>query len=96
MHWTQYPHHGPGAEYLGAPKTALELGGATCGASVALTRTGVQVTAVDFSAVQMERAPQWWAGEPNLTLVEADLTDYLAHTEERFDAVFSNCARTHG
>ncbi|WP_329576276.1 class I SAM-dependent methyltransferase [Kitasatospora sp. NBC_01250] len=90
VHWTQYPFHGPGAEFLGAPRTALELGSATCVASVALARTGVRVTAVDFSAVQMERARQWWAEEPNLTLVEDDVPDYLARTEERFDAVLSN------
>ena len=28
VNWTQYPGHGPGAEFLGAPSTALELGSA--------------------------------------------------------------------
>ena len=30
VNWTQYPGHGPGAEFLGTPRTALELGSATC------------------------------------------------------------------
>jgi SAM-dependent methyltransferase len=90
IHWTQYPHHGPGVELLGAPKSALEIGAATCVAGVALARTGVEVTCVDFSPYQMERARGWWAGEPNVQLVEADVLNYLAQTDRQWDCVFSN------
>ena len=90
MHWTQYPFHGPAAEFLGSPKTALEIGSASCVAGVALARAGVEVTCVDFSPHQMERARRWWAAEENLTLVEADVLAYLAGTDQRWDCVFSN------
>ncbi|WP_042415204.1 class I SAM-dependent methyltransferase [Streptacidiphilus anmyonensis] len=90
MRWTQYPFHGPGAEFLGEPKTALEIGSASCVAGVALARTGVDVTCVDFSPHQMERARGWWSDEPNVTLVEADVLHYLARTDQRWDCVFSN------
>lgn len=90
IHWTQYPGHGPGAEFLGQPKTALEIGSASCVAGVALARTGVEVTCVDFSPHQMERARGWWAGEPNVRLVEADVLAYLAATASTWDCVFSN------
>lgn len=90
IHWTQYPHHGPGAEFLGSPRTALEIGAATCVAGVALARTDVKVTCVDFSPHQMQRARRWWSSEPNLTLVEADVLDYLATTTTRWDCIFSN------
>ncbi|WP_037604332.1 class I SAM-dependent methyltransferase [Streptacidiphilus rugosus] len=90
MHWTQYPFHGPGAEFLAEPKTALEIGSASCVAGVALARTGVDVTCVDFSPHQMERARRWWSDEPNVTLVEEDVLDYLARTALRWDCVFSD------
>jgi predicted TPR repeat methyltransferase len=91
MNWTQYPGHGPGAEFLGRPKTALEIGAATCVAGVTLARaTGAEVTCVDSSLVQVARARDWWAGEPRITVVEADVLAYLADTDQRWDCVFSN------
>ena len=90
MHWTQYPGHGPGAEFVGTPATALEIGSATCVAGVALARTGVAVTCVDYSPVQMERARRWWGEEPNLELVEADVLAYLGSTDQRWDVIFSD------
>jgi hypothetical protein len=63
--WTQHgPGHGPGAEWLGSPGTALELGAAECREAVQLARSGVRVTALDFSAAQVQRARAWpgtWA-----------------------------------
>jgi SAM-dependent methyltransferase len=91
VNWTQYPGHGPGAEFLGAPSTALELGSATCVAGVALARaTGAHVTCVDSSPAQVTRARRWWGGEPNLTIVEANVTAYLAESRQQWDAVFSD------
>lgn len=46
------PGHGPGAELLGAPKTALDLGPAEGENAAFLARSGIQLTAVDFSPVQ--------------------------------------------
>jgi len=91
MNWTQYPGHGPDFEFLGQPKTALEIGSATCVAGVALARaTAAQVTCVDSSAVQAARARRWWAGEPGVTVVEADVVNFLASTDLHWDCVFSN------
>lgn len=91
MHWTQYPGHGPDAEFLGAPATALEIGSATCVAGVALARTtGAEVTCVDSSPAQVARARSWWTGEPGVTVIEADVAEFLTGTERRWDCVFSN------
>ncbi|HTJ68166.1 MAG TPA: class I SAM-dependent methyltransferase [Actinospica sp.] len=91
MHWTQYPGHGPGAELLGQPRTALEIGSATCVAGVALARaTGAEVTCVDSSPFQVSRAENWWADEPGVTVLEADVVSFLAETDSRWDCVFSN------
>ncbi|MEU4895473.1 class I SAM-dependent methyltransferase [Streptomyces sp. NPDC044780] len=87
--WTQYQGHGPGAEFLGSPRTALELGSAEGKEAVYLARTGVEVTAVDFSAVQVARARRWWEGTSRLTFVHAEACDYLARTDAMYDAVFS-------
>ncbi|TMU94743.1 class I SAM-dependent methyltransferase [Streptomyces sp. DASNCL29] len=87
--WTQYDGHGPGEEFLGSPRTALELGCAEGKEAVYLARTGVAVTALDFSAAQVARARRWWDGAPGLTFVQAEACDYLATTETTYDAVFS-------
>lgn len=91
VNWTQYPGHGPGAEFLGTPRTALELGSATCVAAVALARaTGAEVTCVDSSPAQVGRTRLWWGQEPGITIIEADVLAYLAETRRQWDAVFSN------
>jgi SAM-dependent methyltransferase len=87
--WTQYDGHGPGAEFLGDPRTALELGCAKGTASVHLARGGVSVTALDFSTAQIARARRWWDSTPGLTFVHAEARDYLASTETAYDAIFS-------
>ncbi|MFT9789126.1 hypothetical protein ACMZ5E_23250 [Streptomyces rhizosphaericola] len=48
--WTQYPGHGPGAEVLGHPRRALDLGPAEGREAVFLARQGVATTGVDLSA----------------------------------------------
>ncbi|MFE0654003.1 class I SAM-dependent methyltransferase [Streptomyces sp. NPDC059534] len=69
--WTGLADGGPGAEVLGTPATALDLGPAEGENAAYLARVGVEVTAVDFSAVQVERARRFWADEPRLTFVHA-------------------------
>ncbi|MFB7269016.1 class I SAM-dependent methyltransferase [Streptomyces sp. NPDC056244] len=87
--WTQYDGHGPGAEFLGSPRTALELGSAEGKEAVNLARTGVLVTALDFSAAQIARARRWWDGTPGLTFVHAEACDHLTRTDTTYDTVFS-------
>ncbi|MDI5963434.1 class I SAM-dependent methyltransferase [Streptantibioticus silvisoli] len=87
--WTQYDGHGPGAEFLGAPRTALELGCAEGGEAVYLARSGVAVTALDFSTAQIARARNWWGGTPGLTFAHAEACDYLTSSPATYDAIFS-------
>ncbi|TDU01995.1 methyltransferase family protein [Streptomyces sp. 846.5] len=86
--WTQHGHS-PGAEWLGRPATALELGAAECREAVHLARLGVHVTALDFSTAQVERARAWWEGTPNLDIVRAEACWYLERAEQRWDAIYS-------
>ncbi|MET7852356.1 class I SAM-dependent methyltransferase [Streptomyces avermitilis] len=87
--WTQYEGHGPGAELLGQPSTALELGAAEGREASWLARQGVRVTALDLSPVQLERARRWWKDVPGLTFLEGEACSYLCETDEAYDAVFS-------
>ncbi|MCH6161338.1 class I SAM-dependent methyltransferase [Streptomyces marispadix] len=87
--WTQYPGHGPGADFLGRPRTALELGSAEGREAVWLARTGVEVTALDLSPAQTARARLWWEGTPGLSFVNAEACEYLADTSTTYDAVYS-------
>ncbi|MFH9191342.1 class I SAM-dependent DNA methyltransferase [Streptomyces globisporus] len=87
--WTQYPGHGPGAELLGHPLRALDLGPAEGREAVFLARQGVATTGVDLSAAQVDRASRWWKGTPGLKFVHAEAGDYLASNTTPFDAVYS-------
>ncbi|QMU68346.1 trans-aconitate 2-methyltransferase [Streptacidiphilus sp. P02-A3a] len=88
--WTQHgPGHGPGADWLGSPQTALELGAAECKEAVHLVGQGVRVTALDFSAAQVERARAWWQNTPGLNIVHAEACDFLEATDIKYDAVYS-------
>ncbi len=88
--WTQHgPGHGPGADWLGSPRTALELGAAECKEAVHLVGRGVWVTALDFSAAQVERARTWWQNTPGLDIVHAEACDFLEATDTTYDAVYS-------
>ncbi|MEU2244938.1 class I SAM-dependent methyltransferase [Streptomyces sp. NPDC018338] len=80
---------GPGVELLGSPATDLDLGPAEGGNAAFLARTGVEVTAVDFSAVQVDRARLLWVGEPRLTFVHAEACAFLDEDPCRFDAIYS-------
>lgn len=87
--WTQYPGHGPGAEMLGQPRSALDLGPAEGREAAHLAKRGVEVTAVDFSPVQVERARDLWKDLPTLSFVHAEVCEYLTTTAVRYDAVYS-------
>lgn len=87
--WTGVPGNGPGAEILGTPWTALDLGPAEGENAAYLARAGVSVTAVDFSAVQVERARGFWADTAGLEFVLADCLSFLDETPLQWDAVYS-------
>jgi SAM-dependent methyltransferase len=87
--WTQYPGHGPGAEWLNGPAHALDLGAAECREAAYLAQRGVSVTALDLSPVQVERARRWWAHLAGLTIDCAEATTYLAESDARWDAIYS-------
>ncbi|MFD9861814.1 class I SAM-dependent methyltransferase [Streptomyces alboflavus] len=87
--WTQYPGHGPGAEVLGRPRRVLELGSAEGKEAACLAQAGVDVTAVDFSAVQVERARSFWRDTPGLSFVHGEACDYLASGTTAYDAIYS-------
>lgn len=87
--WTQYPGHGPGAEILGHPRRALELGPAEGKEAAHLAYQGVEVTGVDFSRVQTERARAWWKDTPRLSFVEGEACAYLSSTLAEYDAIYS-------
>ncbi|WP_156727674.1 class I SAM-dependent methyltransferase [Streptomyces apocyni] len=87
--WTQHPGHGPADDFLGGPRTALELGSAEGREAVFLARKGVDVTALDFSSAQVERARRWWGGVDHLRFVHAEACDFLASTDATYDTVFS-------
>ncbi|MEU8682172.1 class I SAM-dependent methyltransferase [Streptomyces sp. NPDC048611] len=87
--WTQYPGHGPGAEVLGHPRRALDLGPAEGKEAVFLARQGVEVTGVDLSPVQVDRARTWWKDVPGLAFVHADVCDHLVSAPAPYDAIYS-------
>jgi SAM-dependent methyltransferase len=49
----------------------------------------IAVTAVDLSSTQIERARKWWGHIPELTLIHGELVEYLTHTDQAFDAMYS-------
>lgn len=87
--WTGLRGDGPGAELLGGPKTALDLGPAEGENAAFLTRAGVQVTAVDFSPVQVDRARAFWADTDGLEFVLAEACAFLDDDARQWDAVYS-------
>ncbi|MDH6579505.1 class I SAM-dependent methyltransferase [Kitasatospora sp. MAP5-34] len=87
--WTGLADGGPGAEILGEPKTALDLGPAEGENAAFLARSGVEVTAVDFSAVQVDRAREFWNDLPNLEFVHAEACGFLDQDDRPFHAIYS-------
>lgn len=87
--WNQYPGHGPGAELLGNPRTALDLGAAECREAAYLAHRGIHVTALDLSPAQVKRAQTWWGDLDHLDIVHADAVSYLTDTDRTWDAIYS-------
>ncbi|MGV9760950.1 class I SAM-dependent methyltransferase [Streptomyces tricolor] len=87
--WTGIAGHGPGAELLGTPATALDLGPAEGENAAFLARQGVKVTAVDFSAFQVTRARTFWADVPGLEFVHAEATAFLNDDLHQWDLIYS-------
>ncbi|MEU3879069.1 MULTISPECIES: class I SAM-dependent methyltransferase [Streptomyces] len=87
--WVGLDHEGPGAELLGSPANALDLGPAEGENAAFLARSGVEVTAVDFSAVQVDRARAFWSGEPGLTFVHAEVCAFLDDNPQEYEAIYS-------
>jgi SAM-dependent methyltransferase len=87
--WTGIPGNGPGAEILGTVNTALDLGPAEGENAAFLARSGVQVTAVDFSPVQVERARRFWGDSPNLKFVHGEACAFLDQSNESFELIYS-------
>ncbi|MFD8296543.1 class I SAM-dependent methyltransferase [Streptomyces bauhiniae] len=87
--WTGVPGQGPGAEVLGKPANALDLGPAEGENAAYLARRGVRVTGVDFSATQVARAQRFWSDLPGLEFVHAEACAFLAADSRRWDAIYS-------
>lgn len=87
--WTGIPGSGPGAEVLGEPKTALDLGPAEGENAAFLTRAGVEVIGVDFSPVQVRRARGFWSDVPGLEFVHAEACAFLDGDLRWWDAIYS-------
>ncbi len=87
--WTQYEGHGPGLELLGGPLCALELGSGCGNAVAALALEGVDATGVDLSAVHIEIAEQCWGDIPGAHFLRADAIEFLASTDQKWDAIYS-------
>lgn len=87
--WTQWDHHGPDEGFLQQPGTALELGSGFGAHAAYLAMKGVETVGVDLSPVQHGRASRLWADIPGLRFELADVQEYLARTDETYDAVYS-------
>ncbi|WP_316248240.1 class I SAM-dependent methyltransferase [Streptomyces sp. TRM49041] len=87
--WTGVTGNGPGAEILGDPNSALDMGPAEGENAAYLARAGVDVVAVDFSPVQVARAREFWSDVPNLEFVQAEACVFLEEDHRLFDAVYS-------
>lgn len=87
--WTGVPGNGPGAEILGTPWTALDLGPGEGENAAYLAHAGVSVTAVDFSPVQVERARRFWAGTAGLEFVHGEACAFLDESPLQWDVIYS-------
>ena len=87
MQWTQYAGHGPGAELLRDPSTALEIGCGTGRTLAFLAQRGVRATGVDLSPVMVDAVRERWGDA--ITVHCAEVLDYLNCHDEQYDAVYS-------
>lgn len=87
--WTQYDGHGPGEELLGDPVATLELGSGRGNAVAALATKGIDATGIDVSPIQVGNAKDRWGRLPNARYLAGDAREFLASTDERWDAIYS-------
>lgn len=91
LNWTQYADHGPDESVLGelGGRQVLELGSGT-GANLAhLASLGAHCVGVDVAPSRQRFAVRNWGHIPNIDFVTADVVEYLADNETRYDIVFS-------
>ncbi|WP_329528465.1 class I SAM-dependent methyltransferase [Streptomyces sp. NBC_01462] len=86
--WTQYAGHGPGAELLGGPESALEIGCGTGRALAYLAQQGVKASGVDLSPRMVRLAGDQWA-PLGVRIEQGEVLDWLAADESQYDAVYS-------
>ncbi|MFD1275774.1 class I SAM-dependent methyltransferase [Streptomyces kaempferi] len=86
--WTQYAGHGPGAELLGGPESALEIGCGTGRALAYLAQQGVKVSGVDLSPRMVQLAGDRWA-PLGVRIEQGGVLDWLVADESLYDAVYS-------
>ncbi|WP_393075379.1 class I SAM-dependent methyltransferase [Streptomyces sp. LN704] len=86
--WTQYAGHGPGAELLGDPESALEIGCGTGRALAHLAQQGVKASGVDLSPRMVERAGEKWA-PLGVRIEQGEILDWLDTDEGQYGAVYS-------
>lgn len=91
FNWTQYPHHGPGAEVLGigAGAAVLDLGCSKGDNLAHLATLGARAVGVDLSLTQLHIAKSRWGGLDGVALRHGGALEFLTGTGENFDAVFS-------
>ncbi|MFE1444273.1 class I SAM-dependent methyltransferase [Streptomyces sp. NPDC058739] len=86
--WTQYAGHGPGPELLADPQSVLEIGCGTGRALAYLAQQGVTATGVDLSPRMARLAGGRWA-PLGVRIAQAEVLDWLAADQDRYDAVYS-------
>ncbi|AXK34386.1 class I SAM-dependent methyltransferase [Streptomyces armeniacus] len=89
VHWTQYENHGPGAELIDSARRVLDLGFGSGAAVAALCRAGVDAEGVDLSPVAGKLAAERWPDVDSARFVLAEASDFLAHTDNTYDALIS-------
>ncbi|MEU3740018.1 class I SAM-dependent methyltransferase [Streptomyces sp. NPDC032198] len=67
----------------------LDLGPARGREASYLARQGTEVTGVDLSRLQVERARAWWSAEPRLRFVQSDACDFLREDDTAYHAIYS-------
>ncbi|WP_438493055.1 bifunctional class I SAM-dependent methyltransferase/NUDIX hydrolase [Streptomyces asiaticus] len=91
LEWTPWEGVGPGAEILGdvTGKRVLDIGSGPAHHAVHLARThDAQVTAIELSLTQHQRAISAHAGTPGVHFVHGDVVDHL-RTAQPFDAAYA-------
>lgn len=87
--WTPYADCGPGADVLGSPSTALELGSGIGDNAAHLVHRGVDVTVVEPDGRRLARVEDQWGYLRALRPVQREAVDFLRLKGPRYSAVYS-------